>query len=191
MPRCGRPAADRRAARRRQLRISAPAPVAGVHTRRSVVARTRYRRQHGDLLAHRHRAGQDAAGRRSAAPVLRRQLRWEVGRQQRSAVSMLRTAPGLQPLPLEYRGVRRAHVQGVDRRRAGAGARAVRLRLLLRPARRPRGPRTNAHARRRFRSWTRRSTGRGRRDQRRLLDTPASEGIRRYSGRAFRSAPSG
>ena len=108
--------------------------------------------------------------------VLRRQLRREVGRQQRPAVSVLRAAPGSQPLSLGYRGVRRAHVQGVDRRRAGAGARPVRLRLLLRRARRPRGPRTNAHARGRFRAWPRRPTWRGRRDQRRLLDAPLRKG---------------
>ena len=103
--------------------------------------------------ADRHRAGQDAAGRRSAAIVLRRQLRREVRRQQRPAVSVLRAPPRSQPLPLGYRRVRRTAVQGVDRRRAGAGARPVRLRLLLRPARRPRHPRTNAHARRRCRAW--------------------------------------
>ena len=108
--------------------------------------------------------------------VLRRQLRREVGRQQRPSVPVLRAAPRSQPLPLGYRGVRRAHVQGVDRRRAGASARPVRLRLLLRPARRPRDHRTNAHARGRFRPWPRRSTGRGRCDQRRLLGAPLRQG---------------
>ena len=191
MSRRGRPAAGRRTARRRQLCTSASAPVAGVHTRRPVVARTRDRRQHGDLHADRHCAGQDAARRRSAALVLRRQLRREVGRQQRPSVSVLRAAPGSQPLPLEYRGVRRTHVQGVDRRRAGAGARSARLRFLLRPARRPRDPWTNAHARRRFRAGTRWSRRCRRRDQRSASGRAASEGIRRYSARAFRPARSG
>ena len=73
--------------------------------------------------------------------VLRRQLRREVWRQQRSSLSVLRGAPRSQPLPLGYRGVQRADVQGVDRRRAGAGARPVHVRLLLRRARRSRGSR--------------------------------------------------
>ena len=179
MPRRGRPAAGRRAARRRQLRMSAPAPVAGIHTRRPVVARTRDRRQHGDLHAHRHRAGQDAAGRRSAAPVLRRQLRREVRRQQRPSVSVLRAPPRSQPLSLEHRRVRHAHVQGVDRRCAGASARAVRLRVLLRSARYPREPRTNADAGGRFRAWPRRSRWPRRGDQRWLLDAPVRERSRR------------
>ena len=70
-------------------------------------------------------------------------------------------------------------VQGVDRRRTGAGARPVRLRLLLRRARRSRGPRTNADARGRFRAGPRRSTWRGCRHQRRLLDAPVRKGSRR------------
>ena len=176
MPRRRRPAAARRAARRRQLRVPAPAPVAGVHPGGAAVARPGDRRQHRDLQPDRHRAGQDAAGRRSAALVLRRQLRREVRRQQRPSLSMLRTAPGSQPLPLEHRRVQRTAVQGVDRRRAGAGARPVRLRLLLRRPRRSRGPRTPADARRRCRAGPRRSRWPGRGDQRWLLDAPLRKG---------------
>ena len=84
----------------------------------------------------------------------------------------------------------RTPVQGVDRRGAGAGARAVCLRVLLRPARRPRDPRAPAHTRRRCRAGTRWSGRPGRGDQRRVLDAPV-RGIRRCSGRTFRSAPNG
>ena len=82
------------------------------------------------------------------------------------------------------------HVQGVDRRRAGAGARPIRLRLLLRPARRSRDPRTPADARRRCRAGPRRSARRGRRHQRRVLDAPlrqGSVGAREDTSRSARS----
>ena len=115
-----------------------------------------------------------------AAAVLRRQLRREVGRQQRPAVSVLRAPPRSQSLPLGDRRLRRTAVQGVDRRRAGAGAWPVRLRLLLRGARRPRRARTIAHARRRCRAWARRPGWRRRGHQRQLLDAP----VRKGSGRA-------
>ena len=70
--------------------------------------------------------------------VLRRQLRWEVGRWQRPSLSLLRAPPRSQSLPVRYRRLRRTPVQGVDRRCAGAGPGPVCLRLVLRIARRPR-----------------------------------------------------
>ena len=191
MPRRRRPAAARRAARRRQLRIPASPAIAGVHAGGPAVARARDRRQHGDLQSGRHLTGEDAAGRRSAAIVLRRQLRREVRRKQRPAVSLFRAAPRSQPVPFRYRGVQPTDVQGVDRRGAGAGARSVRLRLLLRSARCSRRSRTNAHARGRFRAGPWRSTRRGCRDQRWLLDAPLRQESRPYSGQAFKSVRSG
>ena len=152
---------------------------------------TRDRRQHRDLQSDRHRAGEDTAGPGSTAIVLRRQLRREVRRQQRPSISVLRAAPRSQPLPFRNRRVCRTPVQGVDRRGAGAGARAVCLRVLLRAARRPRDPRARAHTCRRCRARARWSGRPGRCHQRRLLDAPLRAGIRRYSGRPFRSARSG
>ena len=176
MPRRRWPAAGRRAARRRQLRIPASTAVADVHAGGPAVARARDRRQHGDLQFDRHRAGQDAAGRRPAAIVLRRQLRREVWRQQRPTLSLLRAAPRSQPIPVRYRGVQRTAVQGVDRRSTGAGARSIRFWRVLRRARCSRHPRTHADARGRFRAGPRRFTRRGRRHQRRLLDAQLRKG---------------
>ena len=82
-------------------------------------------------------------------------------------------------------------VQGVDRRRAGARARAICLGFLLRPARRPRDPRAPARQ-----PATMRSPDAVGRTARSLSSaTPSgragSPGIRRCSGGPFRSAANG
>ena len=71
----------------------AAAPIAGIHDRRRPVACARHRREHGDLQPRRCRAAETASRRAAGAPVLRRQQRREVPRQQRSTLSLLRDPP--------------------------------------------------------------------------------------------------